>query len=119
MKLTAKQEKFCLEYLIDLNATQAAIRAGYSAKTARATASENLTKQYITNRIAELQQETIDRTAITIENTVLFIKEVSEEAREALDLSNALKAADMLMKHLGGYNADKIETVEVRRWQRL
>lgn len=34
-KLTPKQERFCEEYLIDLNATQAAIRAGYSANTAR------------------------------------------------------------------------------------
>lgn len=42
MALTDKQEMFCREYLIDLNATQAAIRAGYSAKTANRTASENL-----------------------------------------------------------------------------
>jgi len=112
MKLTAKQEKFCLEYLVDLNATQAAIRAGYSAKTARATASETLTKQYITDRIAILQQETINKTAITIENTVRFIKEVSEEAREIADLSNALKGADMLLRHLGGYTADNKSKVE-------
>jgi len=38
MALTDKQEMFCREYLIDLNATQAAIRAGYSAKTANRTA---------------------------------------------------------------------------------
>ena len=44
MALTDKQEMFCREYLIDLNATQAAIRAGYSAKTANRTASENLSK---------------------------------------------------------------------------
>ena len=40
-KLTAKQQRFCDEYLIDLNATQAAIRAGYSEKTARQIAAEN------------------------------------------------------------------------------
>ena len=44
MALTDKQEMFCREYLIDLNATQAAIRAGYSEKTANRTASENLSK---------------------------------------------------------------------------
>ena len=43
-KLTDKQEAFCLEYLIDLNATQAAIRAGYSEKTAASQACENLIK---------------------------------------------------------------------------
>ena len=45
--LTEKQKRFCDEYLIDLNATQAAIRAGYSEKTARQTATENLSKPYI------------------------------------------------------------------------
>jgi len=44
MALTDKQDIFCREYLIDLNATQAAIRAGYSAKTANRTASENMSK---------------------------------------------------------------------------
>ena len=43
-KLTTKQKRFCDEYLIDLNATQAAIRAGYSEKTAKSIGQENLTK---------------------------------------------------------------------------
>ncbi len=42
--LTAKQQRFCDEYLVDLNATQAAIRAGYSKKNANNIASENLAK---------------------------------------------------------------------------
>ena len=44
MSLTAKQKRFCDEYLIDLNATQAAIRAGYSEKTAYRTGADNLRK---------------------------------------------------------------------------
>ena len=44
MKLTAKQKIFCDEYIISLNATQAAIKAGYSKKTARKIAAENLTR---------------------------------------------------------------------------
>lgn len=56
-KLTAKQQRFCNEYLIDLNATQAAIRAGYSKKTAYAIGNENLNKpelkKYIEQRMAE------------------------------------------------------------------
>lgn len=62
-KLTAKQQRFCDEYLIDLNATQAAIRAGYSKKTARAIGNENLTKpdikEYIEERMAEKEKELI------------------------------------------------------------
>ena len=55
MALTDKQEMFCREYLIDLNATQAAIRAGYSVKTANRIAAQNLSKLDIQNRIAELK----------------------------------------------------------------
>lgn len=46
MKMTKKQKRFCDEYLIDLNATQACIKAGYSKKTARQTRTENLSKPY-------------------------------------------------------------------------
>ena len=62
-KLTAKQQRFCDEYLIDLNATQAAIRAGYSKNTARAIGAENLTKldikNYIDARMAEKEKSLI------------------------------------------------------------
>lgn len=62
-KLTAKQKRFCDEYLIDLNATQAAIRAGYSKKTAKQIGQENLTKldikEYIEKRMAEKEKELI------------------------------------------------------------
>ena len=62
-KLTAKQKRFCDEYLIDLNATQAAIRAGYSKKTAYAIGNENLNKpdlkNYIEERMAEKEKHLI------------------------------------------------------------
>ena len=62
-KMTAKQMRFCDEYLIDLNATQAAIRAGYSVKTARVIGQENLLKpaikEYIEKRMAEKEAELI------------------------------------------------------------
>ena len=57
MALTDKQEMFCREYLIDLNATQAAIRARYSDKTASHTGSENLSKPDIAQRIIDLKSE--------------------------------------------------------------
>ena len=62
-KMTNKQKRFCDEYLIDLNATQSAIRAGYSPKTARFIGQENLTKPnikaYIEERMAEKEKELI------------------------------------------------------------
>ena len=63
VKMTARQQRFCDEYLIDLNATQAAIRAGYSQKTARQIGQENLTKpaiaEYIEKRMAEKEEALI------------------------------------------------------------
>lgn len=64
-KLTAKQQRFCDEYLIDLNATQAAIRAGYSEKRASEQAYQLLQKTTVQNHIAELQKEREKRTEIT------------------------------------------------------
>lgn len=56
-KLTDKQELFAREYLKDLNATQAAIRAGYSAKTAQEQASRLLSNVMVQSRISELKAE--------------------------------------------------------------
>ncbi len=56
-KLTAKQEMFVQEYLVDLNATQAAIRAGYSAKTANVIGPENLAKPCIAELIVKAKAE--------------------------------------------------------------
>jgi phage terminase small subunit len=58
--MNTKQERFCREYMIDLNATQAAIRAGYSKKTAGSIGQENLTKPEILARISELKAKIID-----------------------------------------------------------
>jgi phage terminase small subunit len=65
MKMTPKQKLFAREYLVDLNATQAAIRAGYSKKTARQTGTENLSKPVIAERIQELMDERAERVKYT------------------------------------------------------
>ncbi|MNH01104.1 Terminase small subunit [compost metagenome] len=65
MALTAKQQRFVDEYLIDLNATQAAIRAGYSEKTARSISNENLTKPDIQAAIQKGMEARSGRVAIT------------------------------------------------------
>lgn len=63
-KLNDKQEMFCLEYLVDLNATQASIRAGYSEKTANRIGSELLTKPHVQERISELKASRNERVEI-------------------------------------------------------
>lgn len=68
--LTAKQDIFCREYLVDLNATQAAIRAGYSKETAQQMGSENLSKPVIQRRISSYMRERISRIDITQEMVI-------------------------------------------------
>lgn len=66
-KLTAKQERFVDEYLVDLNATAAARRAGYSEKTAEVIGYENLRKPQIMAAIHERQQNLQGKLEITQE----------------------------------------------------
>lgn len=68
--LTPKQARFVEEYLVDLNATQAAIRAGYSQPTAYAIGFENLSKPQIAEAIAEAQLERSRRTGITADRVL-------------------------------------------------
>ena len=77
MPLTAKQQRFVEEYLIDLNATQAAIRAGYSEKTARQVAAENLAKPNIAAEVDRLLAERSKRTGI---DAAWLLKRLAEEA---------------------------------------
>ena len=65
MALTDKQQRFVEEYLIDLNATQAAIRAGYSEATAEQQASRLLSNVKVAEAIAEAQSQRSQRTQIT------------------------------------------------------
>ena len=123
-KLTAKQQRFCDEYLVSLNATQAAIKSGYSKKYANTNASkllQNTTiKKYIEKRMAEKESKLIadqdeilryltsvirgesKSTEIVVEGTGdgcsearTILKEPSEKDR--------LKAAELLGKRYGIY----------------
>jgi phage terminase small subunit len=69
-KLTPKQARFVEEYLIDLNATQAAIRAGYSERTARKIGHENLTKPDIAAALEEAMAKRSERTEITADRVL-------------------------------------------------
>lgn len=71
MKLTDKQKRFCDEYLIDLNATQAAIRAGYSDKAARQVSSRLLTNANIQQYLSEKKKKTADKLDISRERVLL------------------------------------------------
>jgi len=77
-KLTDKQEMFCREYLVDYNATQAAIRAGYSKKTAQAIATENLSKPLIQERLKVLKAPIIEDVEIRAEDVAKSDRDITE-----------------------------------------
>jgi phage terminase small subunit len=77
-KLTIKQDMFVKEYLKDLNGTQAAIRAGYSTKTANRIANQNLSKPDIRSAIEKAKQERTERTKIDADYVLTQIQEYLE-----------------------------------------
>lgn len=128
MSLTDKQEQFCKEYLIDLNAAQAAIRAGYSENTAKEIGCENLTKPNIQQRVQQLMSERSRRTEIKSDYVLQTIVEVIERCKQAVPVmiydheekemvetgeykfehSGVLKGCELLGKHLKLFT-DKVE----------
>ncbi|WP_251920653.1 terminase small subunit [Leuconostoc citreum] len=101
MKLTPKQKKFADEYIKTGNATQSAIEAGYSKRTARSVGSENLTKpdisEYIAKRIAEIDKENIAEQKEILE----FMTRVMRR-QETEQVTNVLKKPTVLTVHGSG-----------------
>jgi phage terminase small subunit len=100
-KLSAKQEQFCREYLVDLNATQAAIRAGYSPKTARSQGQRLLTNVDVQEFVQAAKTERADKVSVTAADVLKGVIEVTMLAREEGDLKTALKGYELQGKHIG------------------
>ena len=113
--MTPKQEKFCQEYMVDLNATQAAIRAGYAAKsinTARLCniiGPTNLVKISVKDEIQRLKAVQSEKTGITAENVVKSFVDVARRAKVKDDLGNENRALENLGKHVGVFEADNTQ----------
>lgn len=90
--LTPKQAAFVREYLVDLNATQAAIRAGYSEDTAKSIGSENLTKPVIAAAIQEAMDYRAERTGITADKVLSHLARIGfADIRQIFTESGSLK----------------------------
>ena len=124
-ELTPKQEAFVREYLIDLNATQAAIRAKYSAKTAEWIGPQLLGKTHVAAAIQAEMNKRSEKTSITSEYVITTVRDTIERCRQAkpvlnrtgepvmvetpdgevvpayaFDASNVLKGCELLGRHL-------------------
>ena len=130
-RLNDKTEAFCHEYLVDYNASKAAERAGYSAKTAGSQGNRLLKNVEVLSRVRELQAEKTKRLAVSqdwvVHHLVDMVDKCMEpvevlewdyEAREmrrtgtyTFDSKGAAKALEMLGKHLGMF----VEKTEVKQ----
>ena len=126
VKLTAKQSNFVKEYLIDLNATQAAIRAGYSKKTAFRSGQENMQRPAIKAAIQKVMDKRSKKTGITANGVLADIRYLADMClgrkptkkaqlfegvyveREVLEVNQqgAKAALELLGKHLKLFGAD-------------
>lgn len=94
--MTPKQQQFIAEYLVDMNATKAAIRAGYSAKTAYSIGQENLKKPEIRQAINTAMTERRNNLIATREERQAFWSEIMRD--EEAQLRDRLKASELLGK---------------------
>lgn len=99
--MTPKQQRFVEEYLIDLNATQAAIRAGYSKKTAYSIGQENLKKPVIAEAVGSARAGMAEKAQITVEWIIEQLRENALLAKKSGDIAPSNKALELLGKHLG------------------
>ena len=91
--MTKRQKCFVEEYLIDLNATQAAIRAGYSPKTARDIGCENLAKPNIQRAIAEQMAERSKRTGVNQDRVVRELAKIAfAKLTDIVDANGQIKS---------------------------
>jgi phage terminase small subunit len=95
--LTPKQSRFIAEYLVDLNATQAALRAGYSPRTAHATGAENLTKPEVKRAIDDALQRRSERVEIQADDVLRELLTFARtDIRKAFDKNGNLLPVHLL-----------------------
>lgn len=109
--MTKKQKRFCEEYLIDLNATQAAIRAGYSPDTAKAIGCENLTKPDIRAHIDRAMAERSRRTGVNADRVVQELAKIAfVNATDVIDPKTATVKEDALPEDTAAIQSVKVKT---------
>ena len=122
MKLTDKQKRFCDEYLIDLNATQAAIRAGYSKKTANRIATENMSKPVIRNYIDERLKQLEDERIAKADEVLKYLtkgmrQELTEEVVVTESLGDGCSKARVVTKKISLKDSNKCAELLGKRYR--
>lgn len=108
MALTNKQAAFVREYLVDLNATQAAIRAGYSETSAHSIGHENLSKPEISSAIQKAFEERAERIEVTQDEVLEGLLTEARRTGDGASHSARVSAWSWAGRHLGMFT-DKVE----------
>ena len=109
--MTGKQRRFIEEYLIDLNATQAAIRAGYSPATAKDIGCENLKKTAIRRHIAKAMAERSRRTGVNADRVVMELAKIAfANIGDVIDLKTGEIKAELLLEDSASIQSVKVKT---------
>ena len=115
MALTEKQRRFVDEYLIDLNATQAAIRAGYSVKTAKDIGCQNLAKLNIQQAISEKMAERSKRTGVNQDRIVLELAKIAfVNAADVIDSDDATIKAGATADDTAAIQSVKVKVIPTK-----
>ena len=94
-RLTNRQLQFIQEYLIDLNAARAAVRAGYSGRTARQAGAENLSKPVIADEINKRMRAIADRNEMTVAKYIKNLEErINADVSDIFDSNGSLLPPD-------------------------
>lgn len=113
-KLTPKQAAFVDEYLVDLNATQAAIRAGYSPRTATKQGHQVLNYPHVARAIQAAQAERVERTRVTQDDVITGLLEEATYTGDGASHAARVSAWAHLGKHLGMFTDRQEHTGDVR-----
>jgi len=110
-KIAPKKKRFAQEYPIDCNATQAAIRAGYSEKTAYSMGHQLLKDPQVMQVIEKTMEKASEGALLSVKTVLKNIEDVRSRAKEDNEKQFELKALDMQARHVSLYN-DKIDLNE-------
>ncbi len=108
MALTDRQAQFCREYLIDLSATHAAVRAGYSKKTANRIGPKLLNKPAVAAEVERLKAAREERTDLSADWVIRRLQQEAQGLGRTSSHSARVRALELLGKHLGLFK-DKLE----------
>jgi len=113
-KITAQQEQFCLEFIKDLNAVRAAIRAGYGEQHAKKNAWTIIRNPAVVERISDLKADQTKRTKIEADDILRRLVRIADKTEQEGDYQAAIRSLELLGKHQAMWTDKNLTEMEVK-----